>query len=68
MPLFFLHRRSSYPGAPSSGGSSLLGSSLLCLLFGLAILAAPDLLAYFIASFLILIGLMLFGMWWRIRR
>lgn len=69
MLFFFPHRRDSYGGSVMpSAGSSFLGTALLCLLFGLAIIAAPELLAYFVASFLILIGLILLGIWWRIRR
>lgn len=69
MPMFFLHRRSPYGGSSIPGiGSSLLGSGLLCLLFGVAIIAAPELLAYFVASFLILIGLTLVSVWWRMSR
>ena len=55
-----------------SSGSSLLRLPLLLLsvLFlaaGIGIIAAPELLAYFVASILLLIGVSLFGTWWRLR-
>ena len=67
MPFFFLHRRPYGSGSMPAVGSSLLGAGLLCILFGLAIIAAPELLAYFVASFLLLIGCTLVGIWWRMR-
>lgn len=54
------------PGTPF--GSSLLLLSLLSIFFGLAILSAPELLAYLVAGFFIFIGVWMLGMWWRIRR
>lgn len=64
---FFQHRRPSYSPTPVFG-SSLLTFGLFCLLFGLAILAAPELLAYLVAGFLILIGVTLLSLWWKLRR
>lgn len=67
MLFMFQHRRPPYLPGGSPFGSSLLCSSLFCLLFGLAILAAPDLLAHLVAGFLLLLGLTLFLLWWRLR-
>lgn len=44
----------------------LLG--LLCLLFGIAIFAAPELLAYLVGSFFVLIGVSILAAWWNARR
>mgnify|MGYP003393342829 CR=1 FL=1 len=66
---WFLHRKQS-PYAIDGRtpfGTSLLFTSLLCLLFGGAILAAPELLAYIVATFLLLAGVILFMFWWRVR-
>ena len=64
----FFHRKdTSSVNSRASFGSSLLVTSLLCLLFGSAILAAPELLAYIVATFLILAGVILFMFWWRVR-
>lgn len=48
-------------------GSGLLLFGLLSLGFGLAILAAPDLLAYLVASFFIAVGVSLLLAWHRMR-
>jgi len=48
-------------------GGGLLFNGLLCVLFGLAILAAPELLAYFVATILLIIGASLLSAWWKIR-
>jgi uncharacterized membrane protein HdeD (DUF308 family) len=48
-------------------GSSLLTTGLLSLAFGLAIIAAPQLLAYIVASFFIVTGVSLLLTWWRLR-
>jgi hypothetical protein len=45
----------------------LLGAGLLCVFAGLAIIAAPELLAYFVAGLLIIVGCSLLGAWWRMR-
>ena len=65
---FSLQRRSSFPAGGSPFGSSLLINGVLCMLFGLAILAAPELLAYIVASFMIIVGASLIISWWKIRR
>lgn len=49
-------------------GGTLLFVGLLCVFFGLAILAAPDLLAYFVATILLIIGASLLSAWWKIRK
>ena len=40
-------------------GNGLLMNGILCLLFGIAILAAPELLSYIVATFLIVLGISL---------
>jgi uncharacterized membrane protein HdeD (DUF308 family) len=67
--LFF--RRNKYE--VMAGGGSVMGSGLfllgfLSLLFGLAILAAPELLAYIVASFFIVTGISCLSAWWRLRK
>ena len=47
---------------------SLILNGLLCMLFGLAILAAPELLAYIVATFLIVVGASLLAMGWKARK
>lgn len=46
----------------------LLTSGLLALLFGIAILINPDLIAYLVATFFIVVGLSLLGTWWKMRQ
>ena len=66
--MFFL-RRSGPSSFPShSWGTSLITYGLLFLLFGVSILLAPDLLAYIVAAFLILIGISLVAAGLRMRR
>lgn len=48
--------------------SSILTSGLMALLFGIAILINPDLIAYLVATFFIVIGLSLLGTWWKMRQ
>jgi len=43
-------------------------SGLLCILFGIAIISAPELLAYIVAIFFILLGASLFVTGWRMRK
>lgn len=50
---------------PTGGG--LLFNGLLCVFFGLAILAAPELLAYFVATVLLFFGVTLLTAWWNVR-
>lgn len=49
-------------------GSGLLTGGLLSLIFGLAIIAAPELLAYIVASFFVVTGISLLLTWWSLRR
>lgn len=49
-------------------GSSLFMLSILSIGFGLAILSAPELLAYLVAGFFIFTGLWMLGLWWKIKR
>ena len=53
------------PGSPI--GSAFLFFGGLCIAFGFAILAAPNLLAYFVASLLIILGISLLGTGWKLR-
>ncbi|MDP7069654.1 MAG: hypothetical protein QF815_03930 [Candidatus Peribacteraceae bacterium] len=52
---------------PSMFGNGFLFNGLLCVFFGLAILAAPELLAFFVATILLVIGASLLTTWWKIR-
>ena len=56
------------PNHRSPFGGGLLFNGLLCVFFGLAILAAPDLLAYFVAVLLLIFGASLLSAWWNIRK
>ena len=56
----------SRPGPPL--GSAFLFFGSLCTAFGFAILVAPNLLAYFVASLLIIMGISLLGTGWKLRR
>lgn len=40
-------------------GNGLLINGILCIVFGIAILAAPELLAYIVSTFLIIVGISL---------
>jgi len=53
---------------PQQFGSALLFNGLLCVFFGIAILAAPALLAYFVATILLIIGTSLLTTWWKLRQ
>lgn len=48
--------------------SGLLSAGLLSLVFGLLIIAAPELLAYIVASFFVVSGVGMLAAWWRLRR
>ena len=50
-----------------SAGSGLLFNGLICVLFSLAIFANPDLLAFLVAVFLMIIGVSLLTTWWKMR-
>lgn len=60
----------SYVSKPRSSllGKSFLTSGLLSLLFGIMILIQPDLIAYLVATFFIVIGVSLLGTWWKLGR
>lgn len=62
----YLHRSSIPPRSPF--GSSFLVNGVLFILFGLLILAEPDLIAYIVAVLFIVIGASMIGTWWRLRR
>jgi uncharacterized membrane protein HdeD (DUF308 family) len=64
---FFLQRRSSIPPRSPFGGSMLI-NGVLTLLFGIVILVEPDLIAYIVATFLIVIGVSMIYSWWKLRR
>lgn len=49
-------------------GGGLFFNGLLCVLFGIAILNAPELLAYFVAILLLILGTWLLTMWWQMRQ
>ncbi len=65
---FFFRRSSDLVRPGSIFGSSLLSAAIVCLAFGIAILINPDLIAYLVAFFFILVGLSLLGTWWNMRR
>jgi len=67
--MWFLMR----PRQPYEKGSSFLRSSLLllgivCVLFGIAIIEAPELLAYIVATFFIVTGVSLLMTWCKMYR
>ncbi len=49
-------------------GSSFLVNGILFILFGLLILAEPDLIAYIVAVLFIFFGCSMIATWWRLRR
>ena len=53
---------------PPRFGNGFLFNGLLCVFFALAILSAPDLLAYFVAVILLIIGTSMLTAWWKIRK
>ncbi len=59
----FLFRSPSPYGNKSPFGSMFLSAGVLSLAFGLAILIAPDLLAYLVATFFIVMGVSLLSTW-----
>lgn len=63
----FLNRHSSIPPR-NPFGPSLLMNGILLILFGLLILAEPDLIAYIVAVLLIIVGCMFVASWWRMKR
>lgn len=66
--MFFFGNQGPRLGNGSPFGGSLLLLSILSILFGLSILANPELLAYLVASFFLLVGIWMLGVWFRIRR
>jgi len=59
----------SHKPPPTSGlGNNLLYGGILCTLFSLAIFAAPELLAFLVASFFLIVGISLLTMWWKMRK
>lgn len=65
--MFHLFHVGHKPGPMPAFGNGLLFNGLLCVFFGIAILAAPELLAYFVAVILLVIGTSLLSAWWRVR-
>jgi len=59
----FGHRQQTSAGVRSG----LLMNGVLCVLFGIAILAAPELLAFIVATFFIVVGLSLLVTWWKLK-
>ncbi len=53
---------------PPTFGKAFLFNGLLCVFFGLAILAAPELLAYFVATILLIIGVSMLSTWYKIKK
>lgn len=54
-------------GHARAAGSGLLFNGLLCVLFSLAIFTNPDLLAFLVAVFLMIVGVSLLSTWWKVR-
>jgi len=61
------HLFHSHQNRKMAFGGGFLFNGLLCVIFGLAILAAPELLAYFVATILLIIGVSMLTTWWKIR-
>ncbi len=68
--MFFFRHSSGYELKRSGAtfGTGLLTVGLLCVLFGLAVFIAPELLAYIVGGFLIVIGVTLLSTWWQMRK
>lgn len=68
--MFLFHFGNKQPyegnGTTFSGGLMLYGT--ICLVFGIAILLAPQLLAFIVATLLIFVGLTMLTTGWRIRK
>ncbi len=65
---FLMRPRQPYERGSSVARSWLLLLSIVCIVFGLAIIEAPELLAYIVASFFILTGVSLLLTWWKLFR
>ncbi len=61
-------KNTDYRHAGAALGSGMLSLGLLSLLFGLLVFLAPELLAYLVASFFVILGASMVSMWWRMRR
>lgn len=48
-------------------GSGLLFNAIICILFSVAIFTNPDLLAFLVASFLLVIGASMLFAWWKMQ-
>ncbi len=68
--MFSIHTNVSVGKKPgfSAVGAGLLFNGLLCILFALAIFSAPELLAYFIATLLLIMGISLLATWWKFKQ
>ena len=68
--MFFFRNTSGYElkRAGATFGTGLLSIGLLCVLFGLAVFLAPELLAYIVGSFFIVVGVGFLSTWWGIRK
>lgn len=66
--MFHMFHFGSRPQRPLPIGNGLLFNGLLCCFFALAILSAPELLAYFVAVILLVMGTSMLTAWWKLRR
>ena len=64
---FFQHSRYVSANQARSAGGGFLFNGLICVLFSLAIFTNPDLLAFLVAAFLLIVGVSLLTTWWKIR-
>ncbi len=65
---FLMRHRQPYEKGPRGMRSWLLFLSIICIVFGLAIIEAPELLAYIVATFFIMTGISLLLTWWKLFR
>ncbi len=65
--MMFLFHRKPESELHRTARSGMLSFGLLSLLFGIAIYAAPELLAYLVGGFFILIGVSVLLTWWNSR-
>ena len=63
----FRPHRPSYQPRPAFG-TTLILNGLLFILFSLLVFAAPELLAYIVAAFLLIVGVSLVAAGWRMRQ
>lgn len=64
----FSYRSQPYQQPRSPFGSSFFTLGILSILFGIAILITPELLAYLVAGFFIFAGIWMLGLWQRMRK